>query len=283
MKHLHYLIFGDALEILPQFKPRLVDAIIVDPPYNTAHKDVKFLKGRKAISMDFGKWDYFADDDFLEFSKIWLSYCHRVLKPSGNLLTFCKLEYVSDIRRIYEKIGFKHHGTIIWHKTNPTPKVRKTGFLSACEAILWATNGFDDKKISYAFNFLSQKEMHNFIESPICMGKERTLHPTQKPLKVVSHLIKIFTNPNDIILDIFAGSGTTCIAANLLNRRSICIEKDTKHFELMKKRVKNELNDLFNSKNSLNIISTQKKLAKYFGEYETREKNLYRVTGFSNR
>lgn len=260
MKYSHYLIFGDALEILNKFKPHSIDAIIVDPPYNTAHKDIKVLKGRKAISMDFGKWDYFEDDGFLEFSKLWLSHCHNVLKPSGNLLTFCKLEYVSDIRRIYEKIGFKHHGTIIWHKTNPTPKIRKTGFLSACEAILWATNGFDGERISYTFNFLSQKEMHNFVESPICMGKERTPHPTQKPLKVLSHLVKIFSQPNDVVLDIFAGSGTTCIASQLLGRRSICIEKDKGFFELMKKRIKNEMNDLFCSGKSLKIIDNVTKI-----------------------
>ncbi|PJA06263.1 MAG: hypothetical protein COX70_09790, partial [Flavobacteriales bacterium CG_4_10_14_0_2_um_filter_32_8] len=65
-----------------------------------------------------------------------------------------------------------------------------TGFLSSCEAILWATKGFDEKKIAYTFNFSTQKEMHNFIETslietPICMGLERTPHPTQKPLKVI--------------------------------------------------------------------------------------------------
>lgn len=258
MKHLHYLIFGDAVEILPQFSANAIDAIIVDPPYNTAHKDVKVLKGRKAISMDFGKWDYFEDDDFLRFSKVWLSYCHEILKPSGNLLTFCKLEYVSDIRRIYETIGFKHHGTIIWHKTNPAPKIRKTGFLSSCEAILWATKGFDDKKISYTFNFLSQKEMHNFIETPICMGNERTIHPTQKPEKVISHLLKIFTNEGDLILDCFAGSATLTAAAKKMNRQSICIENDKSYFDIMKKRVLDKEHSLFDESNECFIADAKK-------------------------
>ena len=237
----HYLISGDALKILPEIREKIIDAIIVDPPYCTANKNVKELRGRKAISADFGKWDYFQDDEFLQFSKSWLQQCFRILKKSGNLITFCKLEYVSDIRRIYEKIGFKHHGTIIWHKTNPTPQIRKTGFLSSCEAILWATKGFDGKKVSYTFNFSTQKEMHNFIETPICMGLERTSHPTQKPLKVVKHLIKIFTNKNDLILDCFAGSGTLAIAAEELKRRSINIESDKKYFKIMRNRLKKNL------------------------------------------
>lgn len=266
--HSHYLIFGDAVDVLSAIPKNTIDAVIVDPPYNTAHKDVKILKGRKPISMDFGKWDYFEDDDFLKFSKVWIELCHKVLKDSGNLLTFCKLEYVSDIRRIYEKIGFKHHGTIIWHKTNPAPKIRKTGFLSACEAILWATKGFDNKKVGYTFNFLSQKEMHNFIETPICMGKERTPHPTQKPLKVVSHLVNIFTKPNDIILDAFAGSGTTCLAANALGRKSVCIENDKDYFKIMKDRVKNECVTLFESKDVLKIIENTKDLESFKNEID---------------
>ncbi len=233
----HYLIFGDAIKTIPQLRIN-VDAIMVDPPYNTANKNTKMLKGRKARSSDFGRWDYFSDYDYLKFTENWIRLVKPILKISGNLLTFCKLEYLSDVRRLYEKEGFKHHGTIIWHKTNPAPQIRKTGFLSSCEAILWASNGFDGNKISYTFNFSKQNEMHNFIEYPICMGNERTPHPTQKPKKVLSHLMKIFTNENDLILDCFAGSGTLAEVANDLNRNSISIENNRDYFEIMKNRLK---------------------------------------------
>ncbi|MCD6471199.1 site-specific DNA-methyltransferase [bacterium] len=253
----HYLILGDSFEILPKLQIT-VDAVIVDPPYNTANKNTKELKGRKARSSDFGKWDYFSDNEYLEFTKNWIKLIKPILKKSGNLLTFAKLEYVSDIRRLYEKEGFKHHGTIIWHKTNPAPQIRKTGFLSSCEAILWATNGFDDEKISYTFNFTTQKEMHNFIETPICMGKERTEHPTQKPKKVISHLVKLFTNKNDIILDCFAGSGTLAEVASELNRRSINIEKSKLFFKIMVNRLKKTNNNLFSKDNQILVITNEK-------------------------
>ncbi|MFZ1019686.1 MAG: site-specific DNA-methyltransferase [Minisyncoccia bacterium] len=234
----HYLILGDALKVLSKMKTK-VDAVIVDPPYNTANKNTKILKGRKARSSDFGKWDYFTNDEYLDFTAEWIKLIKPILKENGNLLIFSKLEYVSDIKRIYEKLGFKHHGTMIWHKTNPAPQIRKNGFLSSCEAILWATNGFDNKKISYTFNFSKQNEMHNFIQTPICMGHERTSHPTQKPKKVLSHLVKIFTNEKDLILDCFAGSGTLAEVADELKRDSINIENDSDYFKIMKERLKN--------------------------------------------
>lgn len=248
----HYLIFGDAIKKIPKLKLR-VDAVITDPPYNTANKNTKELKGRKARSSDFGKWDYFSDDEYLDFTERWVRAIKPILKNSGNLLIFSKLEYVSDLRRIYERNGFKHHGTIIWHKTNPAPQIRKNGFLSSCEAILWATNGFDDKKISYTFNFSKQNEMHNFIETPICMGHERTIHPTQKPKKVLLHLLKIFTNEKDLILDCFAGSGSLAVAANDLNRNSINIENDNDYFKIMKKRL-HGLNPVLVSSNKIETI-----------------------------
>ena len=233
----HKLYFGDCNDILSKLNDNSVDVVLVDPPYNTANKNTKELKGRKALSKDFGKWDYFGDSEYLDFSKKWISNAVRVLRESGNFLIFCKLEYVSDIRRIYESFGLHHHATIIWHKTNPAPQIRKTGFLSSCEAILWAVKGFDEKKVPYVFNFKSQREMHNFIETPICMGGERTEHPTQKPEKVVSHLLEIFSNPDDTILDCFAGSGTTSITARKLGRNSISIENNKEYFEIMKKRL----------------------------------------------
>ncbi|HOW60553.1 MAG TPA: site-specific DNA-methyltransferase [Candidatus Moranbacteria bacterium] len=257
----HYLIFGDALDILPKINKKF-DAVIVDPPYNTANKNTKILKGRKARSSDFGKWDYFSDDEYLLFTDKWIKNTKNKVKESGNLLIFSKLEYISDIKRIYEKHDFKHHATIIWHKTNPAPQIRKTGFLSSCEAILWATKGFNEKKIDYTFNFTKQNEMHNhikadFVETPICMGNERTKHPTQKPAKVLEHLLKIFTNENDWVLDCFAGSGTLQSSADQLKRNSISIENDNEYFEIMKNRAKKN-----NTTSKIVVLKNKNQLSK---------------------
>jgi site-specific DNA-methyltransferase (adenine-specific)/modification methylase len=256
------LIHGDSANVLKSLNFE-VDSCIVDPPYNTANKNTKVLKGRKALSSDFGEWDYFTDEEYLQFTEKWIDSVHDLIKTSGNLVIFSKLEYISDIIRIYEKRGFKHHATIIWHKTNPSPQIRKTGFLSSCEAILWATKGFDDKKISYTFNFSNQREMHNFIETPIAMGKVRTKHPTQKPKRVLERLLQIFTNEGDVILDCFAGSGTLADVCIDMGRSSISIEKDPEYFEIMRNRIENCADTLI-EEHEVVVLNEASKVRKYF-------------------
>jgi site-specific DNA-methyltransferase (adenine-specific)/modification methylase len=94
---------------------------------------------------------------------------------------------------------------MVWHKTNPAPKFRRAGFLNSCELIVCMWNK------GHTWNFTKQNEMHNFIESPICMGNERLKdpkHPTQKPVSVLKKLINIASNEGDMILDPFAGVGS---------------------------------------------------------------------------
>jgi DNA modification methylase len=123
---------------------------------------------------------------------------------------------------------------ILTHNTNPPPKLRRAGFLNSCELIICAWNK------GHTWNFSKQKDMHNFIESPICMGKERLknpVHPTQKPVKILSHLIKLATKPGDLVLDPFMGVGSTGVAALQLRRRFIGIEIDPQYFEAASKRM----------------------------------------------
>lgn len=235
----HTIVLGDAYTCLDRLKDnnQQVNSIITDVPYAVANKNTISFKNRKDMSRDFGAWDYFEGDSYFQSMNTFFSKASTIIKPAGNLLVFSRLENISHFISGYESVGFKHHATIIWHKTNPAPRVRKTGLLSSCEAILWAVKDFDKKQTSYTFHFGKQNEMHNFIETPICMGKERTAHETQKPRKVIDHLIKIYTNPGDVVLDPFAGSGTLSEAAAAYNRRSISIEKEQKYFEIMKKRL----------------------------------------------
>lgn len=126
---------------------------------------------------------------------------------------------------------------MVWHKTNPVPKLRKAGFLNSCELIVCMWNK------GHKWNFTNQKDMHNFIESPICMGNERIknpVHPTQKPLRVLKKLINLTTNPSDLILDPFSGVSSTGVAAIQLGRKYIGIELDEGYYHASVKRL-NEL------------------------------------------
>ena len=138
---------------------------------------------------------------------------------------------------------------MIWHKTNPAPKIFKAGFLNSCEMIFTCWN----KK--HTWNFISQAEMHNFIESSICMKPERLSnpkHPAQKPISILKKMIKIASNENDIVFDPFMGVGSTGVAALDLNRRFIGVELDEAYFDAAKKRVDIALSqgDLFAQSNT---------------------------------
>jgi site-specific DNA-methyltransferase (adenine-specific)/modification methylase len=126
---------------------------------------------------------------------------------------------------------------MVWHKTNPTPKIHKVSFLNSCELMVCVWNK------GHTWNFSRQNEMHNFIETPICMGKERLKdpkHPTQKPIRVLQKVVKIASNKGDIVLDPFMGVGSVGVAALRLGRRFLGIEIEEKYYKAAEKRLEEE-------------------------------------------
>jgi site-specific DNA-methyltransferase (adenine-specific)/modification methylase len=182
---------------------------------------------RADINNDLAEWDKNFDpisvkDEFL-----------RILKPTGNIFAFCSYNLMGKWHEIFDPL-FDTFQFFVWHKTNPVPKIRKAGFLNSCELIVCMWNK------GHTWNFGKQSEMHNFFEGSICMGQERIKnpkHPTQKPVNLLKHLIKIATNEGDIVLDPFMGVGSTGVAAVEIGRRFIGIEIDEAYFEAAKKRL----------------------------------------------
>ncbi len=226
----NYEIYNeDSLQLLKKLPDNSVDFILTDPPYNLSSYSTGNMKfdWRCDINNDLAEWDKDFDpkdlkDDFL-----------RILKPTGNLFAFCSYNLVGKWHEVFDPV-FDTFQFFVWHKTNPVPKFRKAGFLNSCELIVCMWNK------GHTWNFGAQNEMHNFFESPICMGPERLQnpkHPTQKPVKLLKHLIKIATNENDIILDPFMGVGSTGVAALETNRKFIGIELEKDYFEATEKRL----------------------------------------------
>ncbi len=125
---------------------------------------------------------------------------------------------------------------MVWHKTNTAPKIRKAGFLNSCELIICVWNK------GHTWNFGKQSEMHNFIETPICMGSERLKepkHPTQKPVRVLKHITNLASNPGDVVYDPFMGVGSTGVAALDLGRQFIGCEIDKPYCNAAVKRLQN--------------------------------------------
>ncbi len=244
------ILRGDSRDVIKRIPDNSVDFILTDPPYNLGQHSTGNipLPGRTAMNNDVAKWD------MIDFNpEEWADEFIRILKPTGNLFIFTSY---NQLGRWYNCLDHKFDTSnfMIWHKTNPAPKIFKAGFLNSCEMIFTCWN----KK--HTWNFISQAEMHNFIESAICMKPERLSnpkHPTQKPVAILKKMIEIASNENDIIFDPFMGVGSTGVAALALNRRFIGIEIDDIYFEAAKKRIEEALlqRDLF----SQPIDNTQSK------------------------
>lgn len=226
-----YLIMNeDCMEALKKVPDGSIDLILCDPPYNLAKYSTGNMKfdWRSEINNDVATWDLkeLAPIDFLEEFK-------RVLSPKGNIFIFTSYNLIGKWHEVFDS-QFDTFQFMVWHKTNPIPNIRKSSFLNSCELIVCMWNK------GHIWNFKKQNEMHNFIESPICMGSERLKdpkHPTQKPLKVLKHIVEIASDENSVVLDMFMGVGSTGVAALDLNRRFIGMEIDATYFEAAKKRI----------------------------------------------
>lgn len=226
------LYLDDCFHILQALPDKSIDLILTDPPYNLAPYSRGNMKfgWRAEINNDVAPWDNLPLEPSLLAEEF-----RRVLKPSGNIFIFCSYNLMGEYHKAFDPL-FDTFQFMVWHKTNPTPNIRKSSFLNSCELIICCW----DK--GHTWNFSRQNEMHNFIETPICMGSERIRepkHPTQKPLRVLEHIIQIASNPDDTVLDPFAGVFSTGAAARNLGRRFIGIELEEPYFKAGCKRLEN--------------------------------------------
>jgi DNA modification methylase len=228
--HPMLLANADSRYLIQRIPSQSVDLILTDPPYNLngySTGNIK-LKWRKDINNDVAAWD---GEAFRPAE--WVDEFVRVLKPTGNLFAFTSYNMLGKWHEAFDPI-FDTFQFMVWHKTNPMPKLRRAGFLNSCELIICAWNK------GHTWNFTSQKDMHNFIETPICMGRERVKepsHPTQKPLRVMRRLIELASKPGDTVLDPFMGVGSTGVAVRELGRQFIGAEIDKAYFEAAVRRL----------------------------------------------
>lgn len=230
------LNFGDCRTHLVGIESKSVDLILTDPPYNIGEYSTGNinLPGRTSLNNDIADWDkniFDPSDVADEFI--------RVLKPDGNLFIFTSYNQIGQWHSLLNQ-KFDTFQFMVWHKTNPTPKIFKKGFLNSCELIICCWNKGNK------WNFGKQNEMHNFFESSICMGNERLKepkHPTQKPIAILKHIINIASAEGDLVLDPFMGVGSTGIAALECNRNFIGMELEKKYFEASNTRLTNWKNE----------------------------------------
>lgn len=225
---------ADAYKIINDLKDNnvMVDHIITDPPYNIS-KDNNFstMNSANRQGVDFGEWD----KNFDLFS--WIEEYIKILKPGGSLIIFTSYRYLSFLIEKIEKCTSMEVKDILkWIKNNPMPRNINRRYVQDTEFAIWAVK----KGEKWIFNKPDNiSYLRAEFHTPIVSGKERTIHPTQKSLKLMKDIIDIHSNPNQLILDPFMGSGTTGVAALELNRDFIGIEYNNEYFKIAEDRINN--------------------------------------------
>lgn len=227
------IILGDCVNLLNNINTNSIDCIVIDPPYE--------------INYNNEIWD----NKMLDWTILFQNF-HRILKDTGNLIIFQGWSNVCDTIQIGKKY-FTLNNWIIYDRIKG--RGAKTNVVSTREDILWFI-----KSDSYTYNKiysnipkktkgmgLKNKQPNRALSniwsdiSPIVpWSKERVKHPTQKPLQLMERIITIFSNENDLILDCFAGSGSTLVAAKNLHRQFIGIEKEESYYNIITKRLNND-------------------------------------------
>ena len=238
--HAFNLLCGDTFELLPQFSFRF-DMIFADPPYFLSSGGISVQSG-KVVCVDKGDWDKsMSQEDVNAFNMRWLSLCREKLKDNGTIWISGTYHNIFSVANCLTQLGYKILNVITWAKTNPPPNISCRYFTYSTEFIIWARKS---QKVPHYYNYElmkhinGDKQMTDVWRLPAIAPWEKTCtkHPTQKPLGLLSRIIMASTEAGAWILDPFAGSSTTGIAANLLGRRFLGIEQEEKFAKISRAR-----------------------------------------------
>ncbi len=245
---LDQVLVGDCLARLAELPENSVDLVFADPPYNLQLQgELRRPNNTKVngVEEDWDKFDDYADYD--AFTHKWLLACRRVLKPTGTLWTIGSYHNIHRVGTILQDLGYWILNSVVWIKTNPTPNFRGVRFTNAHETLLWAQK---EQGQPYTFNHNGMKslnegkQMRSDWEFPVCNGHERlrdakgnAVHPTQKPEALLYRVVASSSEPGDVVLDPFFGSGTTGAVARRLRRHWIGIEQDPAYAEAAQERI----------------------------------------------
>lgn len=228
------------MELLPKFEHKF-DMVFADPSYFLSNNGLSIQNG-KIVSVNKGKWDKSEGFEFInDFNRKWLSLVREKMKGDATIWISGTMHNIFSVGQILTELGFKILNIVTWEKTNPPPNFSCRYFTYSTEQIIWARK---TEKVPHYFNYKlmkqlnGNKQMKDVWKLPAIAPWEKSCgkHPTQKPLSVLTRLILASTKPNAWILDPFAGSSTTGIAANLANRRFLGIDQEEEFLTISKNR-----------------------------------------------
>ena len=244
---LNTIMQGDSVEKLAEFPAESIDLVFADPPYNLQLQKDLYRPNQTRVDGVFDTWDQFDSlQAYDAFTRDWLKACRRVLKKDGAIWVIGSYHNIYRVGAILQELGFWFLNDVVWIKTNPMPNFRGTRFNNAHETLLWAAKSKDSK---VTFHYKAMKSFNDDLQMrsdwyiPVCSGNERVrhngqkAHSTQKPAELLYRVLLSTTNPGDVVLDPFMGSGTTGVVAKQLGRRFIGIEKEQKYVDIATERI----------------------------------------------
>jgi modification methylase len=244
----HQILVGDCVAALGKLAAASVDLVFADPPYNLQLQgDLKRPDDSHVDAVD-DDWDKFSSyAAYDDFTRAWLLACRRVMKPNATLWVIGSYHNIFRVGTVLQDLGFWVLNDVIWRKTNPMPNFRGRRFTNAHETLIWAAREPNAK--GYTFNYEALKAGNEDIQVrsdwtlPLCTGEERLkqdgkkLHPTQKPEALIARALLAASRPDDLVLDPFAGTGTTGAVAKRLRRRFVGIEREATYARAAEKRI----------------------------------------------
>jgi modification methylase len=245
---LNTIISGDCIDAMNSLPEASIDLIFADPPYNLQLRGDLHRPDNSRVDAVDDAWDSFASfGAYDEFTKAWLAAARRLLKPNGAIWVVGSYHNIFRVGSAMQNAGYWILNDVIWRKSNPMPNFRGKRFTNAHETLIWASR---DEGAKYTFNYEALKALNEGVQMrsdwvlPICTGHERLkddngdkAHPTQKPESLLHRVLVATTNPGDVILDPFFGTGTTGAVAKMLGRDFIGIEREATYRKVAENRL----------------------------------------------
>ena len=252
---LNQIIQGDCVKVLDSMPEGSIDLIFADPPYNLQLQGELWRPNMTRVDAVDDEWDQFADfAAYDEFTEAWLRACRRVLKETGTIWVIGAYHNIFRVGKFMQDLGYWILNDVVWVKTNPMPNFRGVRFTNAHETLIWAQR---QRGARYTFNYEAMKrlnadarssdstgkQMRSDWELPLCTGDERLkldgqkAHATQKPEALLYRVILASSNPGDVVLDPFFGTGTTGAVAKKLHRHWVGVERDETYVQVANERL----------------------------------------------
>ena len=243
------VLVGDCLQILREIPSESVDLVFADPPYNLQLESALTRPDQSLVDAVDDHWDKFASfAEYDAFTRAWLGECRRILKPNGTLWVIGSYHNIFRVGATLQDLGYWILNDVVWRKANPMPNFRGRRFTNAHETLIWAAK--DARAKSYTFHYEALKAGNDDLQMrsdwlfPLCTGEERLkdasgrkTHPTQKPEALLARILMAASNPGDVVLDPFFGTGTTGAVARRLGRRFVGIEREETYAEAARRRI----------------------------------------------